>query len=120
MKVLLIDDSSLSRTILKRSLGGQHQFLEAEDGIRGLEMFFVENPDLVFLDLTMPGMNGLEILQQLRQMNQEVPIIIGTADIQEMTRQEANDLGASAYLNKPFTTENVLEVVEKVTGSIRD
>jgi two-component system, chemotaxis family, chemotaxis protein CheY len=117
MKILLIDDSTLSRNILKRSLAGNHEFFEAENGMRGIELFYVEKPDLVFLDLTMPDSNGLEILEQLKQMDAQARVIIGTADIQEFTRQQANELGASAYLNKPFTPDVVQEVVNKVMGS---
>lgn len=114
MKVLLIDDSLLSRTILKRSLGAEHQYIEAENGMRGLEMFFIERPHLVILDLTMPGMNGLEILEKLHEIDANAKVIIGSADIQEFTRKRAEELGASAYLNKPFTPESVQEVVRRV------
>lgn len=114
MKILLIDDSSLSRNILKRALGPDHQFFEAEDGMRGIELYYIEQPDLVFLDLTMPGANGLEILEQLHSVNPKVRVIIGTADIQEFSRARAVELGASAYLNKPFTMESVKDVVRQV------
>lgn len=116
MKVLLIDDSNLSRTILKRSLGTEHTYIEAENGMRGLELFFIEQPDLVFLDLTMPGMNGLEILEKLREMDVNAKVIIGSADIQEFTRLRAEELGASAYLTKPFTPDGVQDIVRRVMG----
>ncbi len=116
MKVLLIDDSTLSRTILKRSMGSEHLFIEAENGMRGLELFFIERPDLVFLDLTMPGMNGLEILEKLHEIDANAKVIIGSADIQEFTRRRAEELGASAYLNKPFTPEGVQDAIRRVMG----
>jgi two-component system chemotaxis response regulator CheY len=118
MKILLIDDSTLSRNILKRSLDGDYLFLEAGDGMRGLELYMVERPDLVFLDLTMPGMNGLEILKQLRQLDPEARIIIGTADIQEFTRQRASELGAAGFITKPFTPDVIQDAIRRVmTGS---
>lgn len=113
MKVLLIDDSTLSRNILKRALGEGHEFIEANEGMRGLELYFIEKPDLVFLDLTMPGTNGLEILQQLRAVDPNARIIIGTADIQDFSRQKAELYGAAAYLNKPFTAESVQQAVQQ-------
>ena len=116
MKVLLIDDSTMSRTILKRSLGAEHEYIEAENGMRGLEMFFIERPHLVILDLTMPGMNGLEILEKLHEIDPNAKVIIGSADIQEFSRRRAEELGASAYLNKPFTPESVQEAVRRVMG----
>lgn len=115
MKILLIDDSTLSRTILKRALGSGHAFVEAGDGMRGLELFFIEKPDLVFLDLTMPGSNGLDILEQLRQVDPSARVIVGTADIQEYSRTKAEELGAAAYLTKPFTPEAVQEAVRQAT-----
>lgn len=117
MKILLIDDSNLSRSILKRALGEGHEFIEADNGMRGLELYFLEKPSLVILDLTMPGTNGLEILEQLRTMAPEARIIIGSADIQDTTRSRAQELGASAYLTKPFTPERVQEVVRRVMES---
>lgn len=120
MKILLIDDSSLSRNLLKRALGSEHQFVEANDGMRGLELYYIEHPELVILDLTMPGVNGMDILQQLRQIDPKARVIIGTADIQEYSRQRANELGASAYLNKPFTQDAVREVVRRVIEESED
>jgi two-component system chemotaxis response regulator CheY len=114
MKILLIDDSTMSRNLLKRFIGQQHVFVEANEGMRGLEMYLIEKPDLVFLDLTMPGVSGLEILEQIHQMDPQARIIIATADIQEFSRQRAVELGASAYLNKPFTADTVQTVIRKV------
>lgn len=111
MKILLIDDSALSRNMLKRSLGDQYDFLEAQDGIQGLETYFLEKPDLVILDLTMPGINGLDLLAQLKQMDPSARIIIGTADIQEYSRNLAEDLGAVGFITKPFVDENVRNAV---------
>ena len=114
MKILLIDDSSLSRTVLKRALGNHNQFVEAEEGMRGLELYFLEHPDVVFLDLTMPGMNGLEVLAQIKQLDPHARVIVGTADIQTMTHQEALALGADGVITKPFTAEGVAQVVRDI------
>ena len=116
MKILLIDDSSLSRTLLKRSLGEEFTFLDAADGMTGLELYFLEKPDLVILDLTMPGVSGLDILARLRELDPEARVIIGTADIQEFTRRTAAELGAVGFLTKPFTPGNVQEAVRRAVG----
>lgn len=117
MKILLIDDSALSRNILKRFLGETHLFVEAEDGMRGLELYFVEKPDLVFLDLTMPNMSGMEVLAQLKQLDPAARVIVGTADIQDLTREAAKTLGASAVVNKPFTPEMIQQAVHAAIES---
>lgn len=120
MKILIIDDSSLSRNILKRSLGNGYDFVEADNGMRGLELYFLEKPDLVILDLTMPGSNGLEILEQLHTLAPAARVIIGSADIQDITRDRAKELGASGYLTKPFTPERVQEIVQRVIQPPQD
>ncbi len=114
MKILIIDDSNLSRNMLKRSLGGDFDFVEASDGISGLEKYFLEKPDLVILDLIMPGTNGMEVLTQLKQLDPQARVIVGTADPQDIVRREAIGLGALDFVIKPFTAENVRQVVERV------
>jgi two-component system, chemotaxis family, chemotaxis protein CheY len=113
MKILLIDDSNLSRKILRRSLGERHTYIEATDGMSGLESYFLDRPDLVVLDLTMPGLNGLEVLARLKEFDPESKVIIATADIQDETRRLANELGALGFLNKPFSDENIRSVIQR-------
>jgi two-component system, chemotaxis family, chemotaxis protein CheY len=112
-KILIIDDSTLSRTIIKKTLGEEvYQFIEAEDGISGLEKFFLEKPDLVILDLTMPGMNGMDALAKIREMDPRAKVLIGTADIQEFSQQQAANLGAAGFLTKPFSPAKIQQTVE--------
>lgn len=111
-KILLIDDSGLSRTLFKRALGDEgYAFLEAVDGMSGLELYFLEKPDLVILDLTMPGINGLDVLARLREMDPQARVVIGTADVQDFSRLEAERLGAVDFILKPFNARNVQAVV---------
>jgi two-component system, chemotaxis family, chemotaxis protein CheY len=114
MKILVIDDSTLSRNLLKRALVQEHEIFEAEDGMRGLELFYLEHPDLVILDLTMPGLPGMEVLAKLRQIDPQSRIIIGTADVQEFSYRQAMELGATGFLSKPFSDESVRETVRRV------
>jgi two-component system, chemotaxis family, chemotaxis protein CheY len=112
-KILIIDDSTLSRTIIKKTLGEEvYKFIEAEDGISGLEKFFLEKPDLVILDLTMPGMNGMEALAKIREMDPRAQVLIGTADIQDFSQQQAANLGAAGFITKPFSPANIQKTVE--------
>ncbi len=113
MKILLIDDSALSRSILKRALGNGYTYLEAVDGMSGLENYFLEKPDLVILDITMPGLSGLDVLTKLREMDPHARVIIGTADVQDFSRKQAEDLGAFGFIVKPFDSEAVQEIVKK-------
>lgn len=114
-KILIVDDSSMSRRMLRRILeSAEHEVVEAGDGAAGLEGFFLEKPDLVFLDLTMKDMYGLDVLEKLRQIDPEARVIIASADIQDLTREMVAQAGANAFINKPLSPEKVLQAVESV------
>jgi CheY-like chemotaxis protein len=113
MKILIVDDSKLSRSFVKQILRDEgHAFFEASDGDEALELFSKERPDLVLLDLTMPGMNGLDVLMRIKDFNSGAQIIIATADVQDMTRKEAIRLGAVGYITKPIQADELRRVVE--------
>jgi two-component system chemotaxis response regulator CheY len=117
-KILIVDDSGLSRRMLRKILeSGGHEVTEASDGMAAIEQFFLVKPDLVLLDLIMVGMQGMEVLSKLRQMDPKVRVVVATADIQSSTREMAGAEGASGFLNKPFEGEAVLQVVRSVLSS---
>ena len=109
-KILIIDDSSFSRKILRKILeAANYSVVEATDGLTALEVYMMEMPDAVFLDLNMPGLNGLEVLEKLVELNPKIRIAIASADIQESTKMMAMDAGATMYVNKPLYEENILK-----------
>ena len=115
--ILVVDDSAMSRKSLRRILEpAGHRVIEAEDGIAALERFFVDKPDLVLLDLTMSGMYGLEVLTKLREMDGGVRVIVASADIQSSTRGMAEEAGATLFINKPFSVDQVLNAVNSALG----
>ena len=71
-------------------------------------MYFLEKPDLVFLDLTMKDMYGLDVLAKIREIDSHARVIIASADIQDQTRDLVNAAGANAFVNKPLSPEKVL------------
>lgn len=112
-KVLIVDDSALSRRMLRRILeSAGYTVVEADDGMTALEIYFLEKPSLVLLDLVMKGMYGLDVLAKLREMDQAARVVVASADIQSSTRKLVDDAGALAFINKPFVSEQVLEAVE--------
>ena len=120
MKILIVDDSSMSRRILRRILESTgHQVVEAGDGAAGIEQFFLEKPELVFLDLTMRDMYGLDVLADLRKIDQDACVIIASADIQDSTREMVTAAGANAFINKPLSPEKVLQVLETVVNETK-
>lgn len=112
-KILIVDDSALSRRTLRRILeSAGYEVTEADDGMTALEVYFLEKPDLVLLDLVMKGMYGLEVLVKLREMDQQARVIVASADIQSSTRKLVDEAGALAFINKPFISEQVITTVE--------
>ena len=112
-KILIVDDSALSRRTLRRILeSAGYEVVEADDGMTALEVYFLEKPNLVLLDLVMKGMYGLDVLIKLREMDPNALVVVASADIQSSTRQMVDEAGALAFINKPFTSEQVIAAVE--------
>jgi two-component system chemotaxis response regulator CheY len=107
----------MSRRILRRILeSASMEVIEAAEGTAGIEHFFLERPDLVFLDLTMTGMYGLDVLAKIREIDPYSRIIIASADIQDQTREMVRMAGANEFVNKPLTPEKVLAATRAVMG----
>jgi len=120
-RILIVDDSALSRRTLRRILeSAGHQVIEAVDGTSALESYFLERPDLVLLDLTMHGMHGIEVLEKLRELQPDASVIVASADIQRSTQGMAQAAGASGYVTKPFTPEQVLDAVSAALAGAGD
>jgi two-component system chemotaxis response regulator CheY len=116
-KILIVDDSAMSRRMLRRIVeSAGYEVVEADEGAAGLEQYFLEKPDLVFLDLTMKDMYGLDVLAKLRELDAEARVIIASADIQDSTREMVTAAGANAFINKPLSPEKVLQALKSVMG----
>ena len=113
MKILIVDDSALSRRTLRRILEpAGYEVVEADDGMTALEVYFLEKPSVVLLDLVMKGMYGLDVLVKLREMDPKALVVIASADIQSSTRAMVDEAGAVGFINKPFVAEHVIMAVE--------
>ena len=114
-RILVVDDSSLARRTLRQIIeSAGHTVEEASNGAEALEKYFLNKPDLVFLDMVMEQMNGMEVLVKLREMDKDARVIVATADIQTGTRSEAEEKGACEVINKPFTRDRVLSALQNV------
>ena len=112
-KILIVDDSALSRRTLRRILETTgYEVVEADDGMAALELYFLEKPSLVLLDLVMKGMYGIDVLVKLREMDQQARVVVASADIQSSTRKMVDEAGALGFINKPFVPEQVVAAVE--------
>jgi CheY-like chemotaxis protein len=111
-QVLVVDDEPDMLVNVARILRrGHYECVTAASGEEAMTLFQRRRPDLILTDLRMSGMDGLALLRAVRQHASSVPVVIVTAYASEATAQEALAAGASAFLPKPFTGAQLLEVV---------
>ena len=106
--ILVVDDEPQIRRVMRATLSAQgYTILEAANGDAALEQFRRERPDLILLDMNMPGMDGLETCRQIRATS-NVPIIVLTVRSSEKDKVHSLDAGADDYVTKPFGIEELL------------
>ena len=121
-KILIVDDEAHIRMLIEQTLEELEdedvEFLTAENGEIALELIREEKPNLVFLDVMMPKMNGMEVCKKVKKelgMN-DIFIILLTAKGQELDRLKGQEVGADIYMTKPFDPEVILNKAKQVLG----
>ncbi|MDH5693755.1 MAG: response regulator [Gammaproteobacteria bacterium] len=114
-KVLIVDDSSVSRKMIKKSLPPEWDvaITEAANGIEALEQYKLGVADVMFLDLTMPELDGYGVLEQIQKDGLNSMIIVISADIQPEAAERVKKLGAMAFIKKPIDTEKLSAVLKE-------
>lgn len=112
--ILVIEDNATMRELVLRALGGTYQMLEAEDGETGLKLALEHLPDLVICDISMPGMDGYQVLEEMHRHEQgmEIPFIFLTAFGDQHSMRKGMNLGADDYIVKPFTIPELQTAVQ--------
>jgi CheY-like chemotaxis protein len=112
--VLICEDEPALRELIRLSLDGHYEFAEAEDGRACLEVAREVQPDLIVLDMMLPGLTGLEVLRELRRDPElaTIPVIVLTA--QPGTRDDALRAGANLVMDKPFNVDDISVAVKEV------
>ena len=115
-KIMLVDDAAFMRMMIKKALtaSGYTDFVEAQDGADAVEKFNAEKPDLVFMDITMPNMDGLEALKTIKAAHPDANIVMCSAMGQEAMVIEAIKSGAKDFIVKPFKPDRILATAEKI------
>lgn len=115
-KILIVDDSKTSRRFLKDMLAsaGHEVVAEAVNGQEGIDKYFQYMPDLVTMDITMPGKDGITALSEIIERDSKAKIIMVTAAGQKSNMIEALKRGASNFIQKPFEANVIIEVIKKV------
>jgi DNA-binding response OmpR family regulator len=120
-KILIVDDEAHIRMLIEQTLEELEdedvEFLTADNGEKAFEMIQSEQPDLVFLDVMMPKMNGMDVCRKVKQeTGLKVFIILLTAKGQELDRLKGAEVGADIYMTKPFDPEVLLTKAKEVLG----
>ncbi len=120
-KILIVDDSPISRKMLKSCFPKEnsYEFYEADDGFAGLEMYKKIRPDITFMDLTMPVMNGTTSIEEIRKFDPEALIIVSTADVQIQSITRVMELGALMVLKKPPSKASILDALMQSEERLR-
>ena len=117
-KILVVDDDPAARRILTLLLQTTGDILEASTGDEALRIIAAERPGLMLLDMTMPGMSGLEVLQACRTSNAMMTIIVVTGRNDIELAKRALELGAVEYVTKPFVLPELKEKVKRCLGAV--
>jgi len=120
-KILIVDDDPNIRILLKQTLEELEnegvELLTSDNGEAALKIIRSENPDIVFLDVMMPKMNGFDVCNAVKQGIKDVFIVLLTVKSQKADRQKGKDVGADIYMTKPFNPDEILKVAKNVLGT---
>ena len=115
-KIMLVDDAGFMRMMIKNYLtkAGYSNFVEGEDGAQAVQLYQQEKPDLLIMDITMPNMDGIEALREIKKIDPGARVVMCSAMGQESMVMEAITLGAMDFIVKPFKEERIVQTVNKV------
>ncbi len=120
-RILIADDEPGVRLTVTRMLEKDYVVLEANDGKEALDIAKGQRPDLILMDLMMPRMDGYTACSQIKadQVTKLIPVIMLTAVGHELNKKFAEEMGADGYITKPFTTQELMNVVTPVLNGAR-
>ena len=116
-KILIADDEQSVRQLLKRLLRDNYVILEAEDGAEAVNLASAEQPDLILMDIMMPKTDGITACYELKsnEATKSIPVIMLTGLDYDLNRKLGQEIGAEAYITKPFKLKEILEVINHIS-----
>ena len=118
-KILVVDDEAVVRELLRSTLeADDHVVIEGGDGAEALEKFRNEKPDIVFLDVRMPGMDGVEALRKILKIDSEAKVIMLTALDDILVEREAREVGAVDFLRKGIGVKAFMAVARRLLANV--
>lgn len=120
-RILIVDDAAFMRMMLKDIItkNGYEVAGEAENGAKAVEMYKELKPDLVMMDITMPEMDGIQAVREIKKIDPQAKIIMCSAMGQQAMVIESIQAGARDFIVKPFQAERIVEAIKKVLGKNR-
>jgi two-component system, chemotaxis family, chemotaxis protein CheY len=116
-KILVVDDAEFLRVRITKMLTADgFEVVEAENGLKAIDAFKANKPDMVLMDITMPEMDGLSALKELRKIDPSAKVVMLTALGQESVVLEAVKSGAKDFVVKPFERDRILSAINKLLG----
>ncbi|WAM32112.1 chemotaxis protein CheY [Caldicellulosiruptor naganoensis] len=117
-RILIVDDAAFMRMMLKDIItkNGYEVAGEAENGRRAVELYKELKPDLVMMDITMPEMDGIQAVREIKKIDPQAKIIMCSAMGQQAMVIESIQAGARDFIVKPFQAERIVEAIKKVLG----
>jgi CheY-like chemotaxis protein len=116
--VLVVDDDALARAFARMVLlAGGHEVIEAKDGEEALDLMAARPPDCVVLDLVMPGLSGIELMEVIGRSEDAAPIVVVSAAIDEAIRKDCFRLGARAFVPKPVARATLARAVREALAA---
>ena len=121
-KILIVDDSPVSRKIMKTCIPDDrgYELFEAGDGQSGIDRYQEINPELTFMDLTMPVMNGMQALQEIIKIDSQAVVVVCTADVQMKTIFKVMNLGALMVVRKPINRQAIEDALLKAEDKLKN
>ncbi|MFH0869537.1 MAG: response regulator [archaeon] len=113
-KIMIVEDSNLMTAVITNFVKkeGDYDIITAKNGEESVTKYKEQKPDLVFMDIKMPGMDGLAALEIIRKMDQSAKVVMCTALKEAEQEDRAKKLGAKGYIKKPFSREDIVKALK--------
>lgn len=115
-KIMIVDDADFMRMLIRDNLAqeGYTDIIEATDGEDAIKKYCEHKPDIVFLDITMPKKDGIEVIESIRACDHDAKIVMCSSHGEESMTMKAIELGAQDFVVKPFKPERIIQAVKNV------
>lgn len=113
-KILIVEDSNLMKAVIANFIEREnkgYEIITAINGDEAVSQYQNEKPDLVFMDIKMPGMDGMTALEKIKEIDQDAKVVMCTSLKEASQEKRAEDLGAKGYIKKPFSREEITKAL---------